>query len=43
MNRFNGDYVASQACDGGGNSLCAAEVALRGLDRDVAEEKLNLL
>ena len=23
--------------------MCAAEVALRGLDRDMAEEKLNLL
>jgi len=27
---------------GRSDSLCAAEVALRGLDRDMAEEKLNL-
>ena len=37
--RLDSDLVVH----GGSDSLCAAEIALRGLDRNMAEEKLNLL
>ena len=37
--RLNSELVVH----GGNDSLCAAEVASRSLDRDIAEEKLNLL
>src|SRR2546421_446573 len=36
---FDSDFVVH----GGGNSLCAAEVAFSRLYRDMAEQKLNLL